>query len=306
MPSLLEARHPTRLSYSALSTYANCGEQFRLERLYGVRGGTYWSTIGGSAFHVIGEAMALRSLGIDVEQPSFEDAFGAELEKVLQRNGITEDQIIASGRVVKGGLTPGGGPNKKNRDWWLHYGPQMVSGLARWLDEDPGKVWIAPTGEPAIELLFDIEIAGVPVRGYIDMVREYAGGFLRIVDLKGGNRPMTTEQLGVYSEAIRQMFDAKATQGAYWMAQEFLPDPRDPEAPAPKIQWESLVRYTPDYFDARFGMARDGIDAGVYLANPSNLCGGCSVRDFCRLQGGARAEEVPYREPKREMVLACA
>lgn len=43
------------LSYSQVNSFNECGEKFRLERVYGLRGLPGWATVGGSAFHIATE-----------------------------------------------------------------------------------------------------------------------------------------------------------------------------------------------------------------------------------------------------------
>ena len=48
---------PAHLSYSQVSTFQDCGERYRLERVYQLRGVPGWASVGGSAFHAATEIL---------------------------------------------------------------------------------------------------------------------------------------------------------------------------------------------------------------------------------------------------------
>ena len=52
-------KYPEHLSFSQANSISDCGERFRLERGYGLRGVPSWSLIGGKAFHLATEIIDL-------------------------------------------------------------------------------------------------------------------------------------------------------------------------------------------------------------------------------------------------------
>lgn len=58
----------------------------------------------------------------------------------------------------------------------------------------------------------------------------------------------------------------------------------------------SAERFPASYIDGLYAQAVAGIDAGVYLPNPSSYCGSCVVRDMCGLYGNRTPAGVPMRE----------
>src|SRR5205085_2821116 len=94
-----------------------------------------------------------------IEVPSFKKDF---LERVAtaQADGV---RLKASGvKLEEIGWT--GGPDKKNVDWWLHYGPQYIVQWETWRDEHPELEILmldgpeGPGTVPAIELEFNIKV----------------------------------------------------------------------------------------------------------------------------------------------------
>ena len=177
---------PSRLSWSSVSTYSDCGTKWLLERGFKVQRATWFATIAGSVIHEITEAMdRAEAKGIPLDKqieyaPSFESLFKQKLAEEREKG----TEILASGRRLKEiGAT--GGPNKKDEEWWLVYGPIFVERWIEWKRQKGWRVAIMPDGNPGIELKFEVVLGGVPVLGYIDRVYLLADGSICVVDLKG-------------------------------------------------------------------------------------------------------------------------
>ncbi|AIK69104.1 Cas4 exonuclease [Mycobacterium phage Trike] len=131
-----------------------------------------------------------------------------------------------------------------NFDWWFASGPyrgkrdisrredigqDQCEKYINWAESHPDEViWIAPDGTPGIELAFDIDLDGVPVRGYIDAIVEVevAPGVweLRVRDHKTGNQPGDDFQLAVYAIALSLMYGIEPPKtGDYWMGRAGKP-----------------------------------------------------------------------------------
>jgi hypothetical protein len=305
---------PGRLSYSSLSSYAECGERWRLERGYHLDDSTWWATVAGSAIHEVTEFYDLDMLGVDVadkfphlmlveamvdqdrsveaeqviliERYSdlwIEVAFEVTLDKKVAseaERGTTE--IKASGKQLKSvGKT--GGPNKKDRDWWLDEGPKILQGYIDWRKLTKWKIPVMPDGQYGVEVRVPVDFAGRPQLGFIDRVFELPDGRLVIVDIKTGKEPVSKLQLGTYAVALLKLFGVQVDFGTYWMG-----GTRDIVAP-----FKDVTEYTEDYIDHQFEMAWRGIEAGVFLPNVTSMCSGCGVREFCRAVGGKKSVTIP-------------
>lgn len=271
---------PGRLSYSSLNSYAECGLRWKLERGYGLNTATWFATVAGSAIHEITEYIDLKEIGVfDGAIPSFAEVFDRRLAVEAER-GI---EVKPSGRKLTK-VGPTGGPNKKDHAWWLEYGPGMVQ---NWVDWKATRGWtlaVLPEG-PGVEVRIEQQIGGRDHLGFIDRVFITEDGEIVLVDLKSGQQPASTLQLGVYRVGFYRQTGLMADWGAYWMAGT---------GELPYIA--DLARYTEDYIDAQYEMAWRGIEAGVFLPNVTSMCKGCGVRDFCAAVGGEKAGSVPVRD----------
>lgn len=322
---------PENLSYSQVSKYAECGERYRLEYARQFKGASWYASVAGTVIHKQTEIADRRRLGDESEEiPDFKTEFLRQVRKEQDR-GV---RLQASGKVL---LERGwsGGPNKKDVDWWLHYGPQFLPAWQRWRDQSSWQIAtvLAPNADGtmvptwAIELPFSMEIGGREVIGYIDRVFwDPATGEHIVLDIKSGSLPDGKLQLGDYGVALSQVYGVIARTGAYWQASpgrgrtrtvplldddgnpvlyktgERKGQPRTREV-AEEGQLEprlsapvDLTMWDWEYVNARYEMARDGIMAGVFLPNVTRLCKGCGVRKYCRAVGGDRSYMVPARE----------
>jgi putative RecB family exonuclease len=95
--------------------------------------------------------------------------------------------------------------------------------VGRYLDyyrnQRPGQViWMTPSGEPAIELGFSVMFGSVHVRGFIDqIIQEFEHDNLTLRDIKTGQSPGNSFQLGTYRYAVLQKYDVDILSGDYWM-----------------------------------------------------------------------------------------
>lgn len=268
----------SRLSYSSLSTYSECGQRWLLERGFGYGRSTWFATVAGSAIHNITEKMDLIEIGHDPgEAPSFKDEF----DRLLYIENSRDIEVKPSGRKLKD-IGKMGGPNKKDYDWWLVYGPQYVQNWQDWKDQMDWQLAVMPDGTPGVEVAIRQPMAGRDYLGFIDRVYITPEGEVVVVDLKSGNVPPSSLQLGSYRVGLFREHDLMADWGTYWMASD-----------GQLAGMKDLTRYTPEWVDEQYAMAWRGIEAGVFLPNVTSMCSGCGVRDHCRAVGGVRADEVP-------------
>jgi len=235
---------PRRLSYSSISTYAECGEKYRLEKLHKVGTGTWWATIAGKAVHYITELRdRIEILGevpwdevtdgyINVnDQPSPLPTFRQAFDYFLAKEGHEGQEIKASGRKGLNDYSFLGGPSGRDQEWWYRFGPQYVDAWVAWRDQVIDAGWQLLE----VEVDFEVELGGYRVIGSIDRVFFIPEtGQIIIVDLKtGANEPSDSIQLVTYREGLRKSLFVDADQGNYvffrWVDGE---KPELPEKPA--------------------------------------------------------------------------
>ncbi|ATW60936.1 Cas4 exonuclease [Mycobacterium phage Archetta] len=87
------------------------------------------------------------------------------------------------------------------------------------------RFWTTPTGDVGTEIAFDIDLDGVPVKGFIDAVLDVVedddpeefSSVLRVRDYKTGKAPSDDFQLGVYRVALLLMFGIDVQEGDFWL-----------------------------------------------------------------------------------------
>jgi len=274
-----EFRLPSGLSHSAVSSYATCGEQFRLERVYRLKGPPSWALLGGKAVHSITEILDLNELGAGQPVPTFEEMLNRLIAEECERAKIKVDAIKPTGRASKEW------PNKRDRDWWLHHGPGFVDAWVEWREEYDWELLTMPDGMPAIELDLETEVAGRKFRGYLDRAYVKPTGEIIVVDLKTGKSPGSYLQLGTYRLAMKLRYGLDVPLGAYWLAETGL-----------LTEDIDLTVFTDEYMTNLYAMAGRGIDAQVFMPNTNAFCSSCAVRPFCRAKGGLLVNNVPITE----------
>jgi hypothetical protein len=317
---------PRRLSYSSLSDYADCGEQWRLAR--GLKLGqdfAWWANVGGSAVHEMTELVdriRIGQLPEDYELPTFEQL----MDKCQAEYDDAGLEIRASG-YERAELQWTGGPNKKGRDWWLVYGPKMVDAYERWIGESGWEII-------AVEHPFEVVIDGEPRIGHIDRVMVTPEGVLYIVDLKTGKEVLGRLQLGTYRAGYREDTGLDADRGAFLSFNVpkggvpvekpvldadgnetyYVRGPRKGQVKTETVKVEGEVYaylsgdtdfsiYSDEYVQNQYAMMRRGLEAGIFIPNTRN-CGTCPVRDYCRAVDGRLSPMVPITSvilpPKEE------
>lgn len=268
------------LSYSSLTSWLDCGERFRLERVMGAPQQDAWWFIGG---HTVHTATELLDKG-DERSPAavFRSVWNTAIQE-LHDKGVDIDTIKAGGRKSAQW------PNKENHHYWSQMGPVMVEGWVRWRDATLHKGWqfyVLPDGTPAVEVPVQIEFDDVLVKGYIDRVFVTEDGEAVVVDLKSGSRtPDSTLQLGVYALGMERNFGIKPTLGAYYMTRKVDIDGMN-----------SLLHYTHDVVGKWFSNAKRGIEVQAFVPHVGPFCGSCGVAKYCKAMGGDDSELVRAKQ----------
>jgi len=273
---------PEHLSYSQVSTILRCGEQYRLERGLGIRSRPMWAGVGGKAVHIVSEVFDRHLIETgdvmadDEVVAAFRKAFDEQINEDAERSGVDPSLWYCSGRASKQW------PDKEDMKWWDHHGPQFCLSWKSWRMSSVWDVWIDSTGVPAIEYAFEVVIGGQKVKGFIDRIMVHNGQLI-VLDLKTNSRePDSTLQLGTYRAAVNAQEGEDPQVGAYWMA-------RTGGTTMPKM----LTEWTVARLDYVYAEADHRRKNNRLLAQPSNMCSACGVKDFCYAVGGDKVNTVP-------------
>ena len=278
MPNLEDLTGRPHLSYSSLTSWLDCGERFRLERVMSAPQTNAWWFLGGDTVHRATEQA-------DKENITDPQA-GAELFDAIWQVAISKldpnETLKAGGRVSKQY------PNKEDGQWWADNGPRMVADWITWRVNKFNEGWqflpienadgnIYHGVEVPVEFTYKAEIGSpVEIKGYIDRVMVDPQGQVWVVDLKSGSRePASSLQLGIYSLGLAEMYGITAPLGAYYMTRT-----------GDLGKTNSLAHYSRHVVGGWFSMAKTGIEAEVFIPKVGPFCGSCSVRQYCTAVGG--------------------
>lgn len=247
------------LSFSSIESWLTCGERYRLEKIVGVERQDAWYLLGGSAVH---SATEMLDKGEQTDpQIAWEIAWASQVATVKDPSTVR-----AGGRATKEY------PNKEDSRWWAVHGPDFVRAWINWRDARVNEGWTILE----VEHPFEVELGGVPVRGFIDRIMADQHGQVHCVDLKtGSHAPSSALQLGIYSIGYEATTGVKPTIGFYFMNRKGEPTAA-----------ESLIKYTPELVGLWFEKARAAIEAEVFIPHASGLCKSCVVQDKCSLFTG--------------------
>lgn len=180
------------------------------------------------------------------------------------------DTDLEGARV--GGRATKANPNKEDVNFWNTQGPKWVEGYIAWRKANPNwKIWIAPDGNPGIELALTPVVAGVPVKMIIDRVFE-VDGQLVICDLKTSQQtPSSSLQLGFYKLGLEQTFGMEVKWGNYYMARG--------NATSDMVDLSEYTYDKMEYLIKQFDVARK---AGIFLPNTNNCQYLCGLTEHCQ------------------------
>jgi hypothetical protein len=268
---------PPHISYSALSTFNDCGHKYYLTRMVGVPEHPAWFLIGGNAIHRATEIYDLSLM--DSEKNSTQNLTSGELfaqtwaEEMAKTRDLFPDVPLSDYKSA--GRASKAYPNKEDYGWWQDNGPAMVERWMNWRKGLNFQIW-QPEGfsQPAIELPIDVveqsSAGDYVLRMYIDRVFVNTSGELFVLDVKTGSRTPTSDlQLAIYAAGIERMFGVRPSMGTYWMARDGGTSPMIDLDYLPTEKILSLV--------SSFDTSRKH---GIFLPNLTN-CHYCSVSQYC-------------------------
>jgi hypothetical protein len=174
-------------------------------------------------------------------------------------------------------------PDGENYDWWYENGKKFVDAWVEWRQGSGWKLWTTPEGKPAIELVLEMEVGGITMKGAIDRVFVTPEGELVIVDIKTGQRtPQTDLQLQVYACMMERTLGVRPSYGAYWMARQ--------GSTSTPVSLDEFTLKKLDELVALFQKAREN---KIYLPNFDG-CKMCSYKEYCYWVSGSK--ELPLGE----------
>lgn len=264
------------LSYSAMSSYLECGNRFALERVYNAPQTPAWWFLAGDAFHKATEDFDHAD---EFEPDQAEAHWHARWAEAMAE--VEDPKALKAG-----GRKSAQWPDKENGDYWTATGPSLMRLYAKWKQDvfEEGWQWLAlPDGKPAIEVPVQFEAEDVLVKGYIDRVMVDPNGQVVVMDLKTGSRePASSLQLGVYALGLQRNLDIAATLGGYYMA-------RKGEIPT----LHSLTHLTNE-IPGWFSSTKKAIEHEIFIPKVGPLCGSCSVAPYCTAVGGDPTLLAPH------------
>lgn len=257
---------PEYVSYSQITTYADCGLKYKLTRLDGFHDGDAWWLWGGSAVHRASEWYDEPAPGVLEFDAAV--AFNAALDEQLKGSGLTPGNVPVEGVRAS---------RDQREEWWRANGPDMVQKYVDWREATGWRVWEDGAGQLGVEYKIDVEL--IPGRedtrivAFIDRVFVTPAGELVIVDLKTGSRkPGSNLQLGFYRAALMVQEGVTADLGGYFMNRKGT------------VDIVGLEKYDPEHVAGFATTLRRGVEAGVFLPNVNSFCSTCGVAQHCWAQ----------------------
>lgn len=210
----LEAVKTMPRSVSQVNEYRRCPNAFYLRRVLGVKERPAAWLAQGTAVHRAAELWerSMREMSVEDALDIYSASYGEEIEKLAEIAPFRE--WYSSG--------PYRGEQDIDRRFLI--GVQQTEKYVSYY-WGPGKeetVWTTPSGQLALELEFNIELSGVKVRGFIDMVADTPKGVV-VRDNKTGNQPGDTFQVATYAVALDKLYKERVIFGDYWMGKTGKP-----------------------------------------------------------------------------------
>lgn len=271
----VEIDRPHR-SVSQLLSWANCGEQFRLERIAKAPQLPAGWFVQGHATHVAIEEWEKN--GRETTIPDLEELYMVTYEDeadALVEKWPDEDHWLTGGR--KKGFDD---LSERQDRGWL-----QVLGYLDWA-RSQDHLWEVID----VERLFIQHFGVVPVKGAIDQIVQYKdeAGTLEVRDLKSGTKtPASIIQLAVYAHVVERVLGKPVESGAW--VKLLNPNGRSEAAKATQLlthTFENEPAHDLEFLEQMFRDADRAIDAELFVPNPSDGCERvCGVSQWCRAKG---------------------
>jgi putative RecB family exonuclease len=261
---------PRRRSVSQMSSYMQCGESYRLERVARApRRPAAWFMMG-TAVHYVIEMWELWGRQGTVKQAR--EMYAGEFDRLVAEE--LERTEIPTSSWLTGSKKSGDVDVAERRE----KGQDHVQNYIEWAEATSPDWRIATLNDrPMLEYEFELDFGGVAVKGFIDQVVEDPEGKIYARDLKSGSRiPETPFQLAVYAQVLRSL-GIDSDEGSFVMTKNS--DPKKIEHREPLGHW------TKDKIDRMFQQFDAVERLGIYIPEPGGHCRTCGVAKYCSLMG---------------------
>lgn len=269
-------------SVSQVSSFAQCGEAYRLSRVAMAPSKPAAWFPHGTAYHSVIEEYenSLRTVSVPALQDLFRYEYHAEIAKMRER-WPDEANWITGGRKK-------GFKDIEDRE---AIGVWQVNDYVDFAEAHKRAWRILPLGggKVATEVKFEIFFGGVKVIGFIDQIRQYADGSLEVADLKTGtSTPGSAMQLGVYGEVVFEQTGVRPVSGVFVKAGRPA-TPNVAAKPTRDVQ-HFLYGWNKPLLDSIFTDMDRAESQGIFLPNPQDGCERtCTVSDHCRIKGSVHS-----------------
>lgn len=267
-----------RRSVSQLTSYAQCGEAYRLQKIAKApQRPAAWFAMGRAAHKAIEDYENLGREQTPVEAVEvFNAAYDAEIAADFAK-WPDWDAWMTGGR--KGGEQDVADRKVIGAYQVEQYIDYALENAANW------RVIASEVG-------FEIEIGGVLTTGYIDQVRQHADGVIEVADPKGGSTiPGSAVQLAVYALAVEEYMGVRPERACFIK----LARPataRGKAKPTTELPHD-LTPWTSELLTRMFRDFDKAERQGLYLPNASDDCHRtCSVADYCIVPGKGFGEHA--------------
>ncbi|MEU4726477.1 PD-(D/E)XK nuclease family protein [Nonomuraea dietziae] len=254
-----------RTSVSRLTSIARCGLAYELERVEKLPALPAGWTAQGIAVHEAADVWEKAGRPNDPRQAqdAFKSAWREEIAKGDERYPDRDRWLVGGRKKVKNDLIDR-----------YEGGLQQVANYIDYNLQDPTwQPYTMPDGSVASEVGFEVEFAGVAVRGYIDLLMESNEGTLKVRDIKTGSKvPAVPFQLIVYRMAVNDIFGVDVGWGEFFMT-------RDNKPTLPIDLTKLDVEWIKKWFLRQVQIE----EQRLFLPNPGDACRTCGVEPHCPL-----------------------
>lgn len=260
-----------RRSVSQYTSFAQCGEAVRLQKIAKAPSRPACWFLQGSASHHAIEAYenSGREMSANEAVDRFEDHYDADVAATLLKWPDWDAWMT-------------GGRKKSEQDMLDRkvLGAHQVREYIRYAEENVANWRII-----ASEVKFEIDINGVDVLGYIDQIAQWADGSIEVRDLKGGSTiPGSAFQLGVYGLAAEEYMGVKPAKASFIKLAK-LKSGNTKERPTIELTHD-LEPWTRELIGQMFRDFDKAERQGLYLPNPQDGCERtCGVAQYCTIPG---------------------
>lgn len=216
--------------------------------------------------------MTQQELVTDVTNPA--DLWSHHWEANVTRQRAVQGQEDTS-QWRAGGRVTVANPNKEDGNWWQANGLNMLNNWVTFRESEHLKLWVTPQGTPAIELVFNVDLDGVLIKGALDRIMVLPDGNLVVLDIKTGARtPSSDFQLGIYAVAMEETLGIKPRYGTYWDARKGV-----------TTELINLDKWTRERVSEIVGMFDKARRAGIFIPNFDH-CKMCNFTNDCKYMNG--------------------